>query len=159
MEGLLQVPNQCVLVLSLDHDVIDVFLDIAAHLRSQACAHGTLECWPRILEAERHAGVIVATIRCDKICFLLVFDRHLELVVTRECIQETQEVTASSGVHNRINPRHRKWVLRAGPVQISEVDAEPLLVGAGLGHHHGVRLPSGMWYSSNHIGLLEFFHF
>ena len=82
--------------------------------------------------------------------FSPVLFSHLDLVVTREGVQKTEEVAASCGVHDLVNSWHGERVLGAGLVHVSVVDAEaPPAVG--LGDDDAVGEPCGVCNFSDDI--------
>ena len=103
-----------------------------------------LEGHAGIPEAERHPDVAVAALGGDEGRFLLVLDRHQDLVVPGEGMQETQRLAAGRGIHDLVDARQRERVLGVGLVQVYEVDAESQLGGHRFRYHHRVKYPSGM---------------
>ena len=98
IEGFRQVLQESFLLPGLDHNVIDVHLDIAGLQVLESDAHGPLEGQTSILEPKGHADVAVRSHRACERCLLLVLLRHADLVVPGVRIQKAKEVASRRGV-------------------------------------------------------------
>jgi hypothetical protein len=105
-----------------------------------------------------HASVAEAPYWHDERRLLFILYHHLNPVVTRERVEEAQQVATCRGVHDLVDVWRWEWILRAGLVEIREIDAH-LHSLIGLWYHHGVRLPRGVHHLSDHLGLLQLPHF
>lgn len=88
----------------LEHDVVDVDVDIVADLFLEARLHAALVGGFGVLEAEGHGGVVVAPKRRGECCLLLILDSHLDLVVAGVAVQKAERLTARRGVDDPIDP-------------------------------------------------------
>ena len=71
----------------------------------QAFLDSSLVCCPGALKAERNGDVIESAEWSDKLRFDLILNLERDLVVPRVAIKETKQITASCGIHDRIDPR------------------------------------------------------
>jgi hypothetical protein len=157
-KGFAKVVDECLLTLTLHDNVVDVFLDVAPDLDVEAFPHSSLKGRSYILEPEGYTSIAEAPYRHNKCLLLLILNCYLDLEVTRERIKKAQKVTSCHGVHDLINAWQWKRILRAGLVEIREIDAHPHSP-IGLWDHQGVCLPRGVHHFSDHLGLLQLPHF
>ena len=73
-------------------------------------------------------------------------------------VQKTKELAAGSGVHDLVDPWEGIGVLRAGLVEVGEVDVVAAFSGV-LGDDHTIGEPSGMNDFLDDAGFLQFFYF
>ena len=102
--------------------------------------HQPLEGCSGVAQPEGHAGVAVHPAWGEERRFLHILHDHVDLVVAVKGIQEAQQVAFGGGVDNLVNAREREGILRAGHVEVGEVDTHALLPSF-LGDDDGVRQP------------------
>jgi hypothetical protein len=108
---LAKVINERLLALTLHNNVINVRLGVAPNLGAKAFPHGSLEGGSCILEPKGHASIEVAPYWGDERCLLFILYCHLNLVVNKECIEGSQQVTACHGIHDLVDVRQQEWIL------------------------------------------------
>ena len=106
--------------------------------------HQSLKGCACIVQSKWHAGVAVHPAWGEERRFLHILHDHVDLVVAVKGIQEAQQVAFGGGVDNLVNAREREGILRAGHVEVGEVDTHALLPSF-LGDDDGVRQP--LWVS------------
>jgi hypothetical protein len=74
----------------------------------------------------------------------LVFFLDRDLVVPGVAVEEAEQVAAHYGVDDLINPRQPEGVLGAVLVEVSVVDAHPIIVRVLLADEDGVGEPLRM---------------
>jgi hypothetical protein len=104
-KGLAKVIDEHLLDPTLHDNVIDVHLDIVPDLGAKTLPHGSLEGDSCILEPKGHASVAIAPYWRDEHRLLFILYCHLNLDVTRECVEEAQQVAACRGIHDLIDAR------------------------------------------------------
>jgi hypothetical protein len=142
----MKVVDESLLAPTLHDNVVDVRLNVTPDLPATAFLHSPLKGSACILETKGHASIIEAPYRRDKHRILFILDRHLDLVITREGVEEGQQVTPYRGVHDLIDVRQRERILRSGFVEIRDVDAHPhspiwFWTTTGFASHMGSPLP------------------
>ena len=116
---------------------------VPPHLAPQGDAHQPLEGRVCIFQTEGHADVAEYATGSHERRILYVLLGHLNLVVTRECVQKAEEVTPCGGVHYLVDSQERVRILKAGLVEVCEVNAASLPPGV-LGYDDGVGEPAGV---------------
>ena len=106
-----------------DDDVVDISFNYLADLFLQACLNHALVSGPGIFEPEGHGVEVEWPIwgnecRCGLIGLL-----HLDLMVSGVCVEETQRVVTCGSINNLIDVREGEGILRAGHVEVFEIDA------------------------------------
>jgi hypothetical protein len=104
-EGFAKVVDKNLLAPTLHNNVVDVGFNVAADLGAKAFPHHSVESGSCIFEPKGHASVAEVAYQRDEHRLLLVFDRHFDLVVAGEIVEEAKQVTASHGIHDLINAR------------------------------------------------------
>ena len=110
------------MLLGLHHDVVHVYVDIAAELRQQAFLHAALEGGAGVLQAERHGDVAIRPKGRDEGRLQGVGRVQLDLVVAGVSVQEGQELTPGGRVDDLVDPREGERILGTGLVEAGVVD-------------------------------------
>ena len=128
------------LFLALDKHIIQKHLYLLPNLLAEHLVYQPLVRCSCVLQTKRHDPVTIEPLAGDKGNPLLIFFCHLYLVVSEEGVYNREELVPGHRVHKLVNPRQREAVLRAGAIQIREVDTHsPFLVG--LFYHDDVGQP------------------
>ena len=90
LKGLLEVFQQCSMLLRLQHHIVHVNVGVYAELLEEALLHATLKGGASLPRAERHGEVAEGTKQRDEGGLQSVSRVQLDLVISRICIQETQ---------------------------------------------------------------------
>jgi hypothetical protein len=72
--------------------------------------------------AERHRDIAESPKRCDEGCLLLIFHCHLDMMITRISIQETQTLTTRRGINDLVNARESKRISRTRLVKVCAIN-------------------------------------
>lgn len=75
-----------------------------------------------VLQSKRHGLITIQTLLSDEGCVLFVPGMHGDLMIPLKGIHEAQQLVPRSGVHEFINLRQRKAILRAFLIEVGEVD-------------------------------------
>ena len=106
----------------LDHNVIHICFHIPIDLSEQALLYHAHECGTSILESKGHGDITKAPEWGDESYFYFIGSIQSDLMVPGICIQERQPLTSCSRVDYLIDARKREVILRAGPIDMLEVD-------------------------------------
>jgi hypothetical protein len=78
------------------------------------------------LKPKGHRNIAESSKRGDKIRLLLVFYCHLDLMITRISIQETQPLTTRRGINDLVDTGEGKWISWTGLIKACVVNAHAL---------------------------------
>ena len=109
-----------------------------------------------VLESKRHHTITIGSLCCDERGLFLVIWVHANLIIAGEGIHKTEEFMDGSGIYDEVNPRRRETVFWSRSVDVSEVDAESLLV-VFFFYKYDVGQPFRIFYLSDCPCLEEFF--
>src|SRR3989337_267005 len=112
-------------VLGFYHYIIHVSFNVSVQLGLKANLYCSCKSGSGALQPEGHPYKAVHATWGYERGLLLVFLGHEDLVVSRVCIQKREQVTPGGGIHNLVDARQGKRVLRACLVQIYEIYAKP----------------------------------
>ncbi|PKU85929.1 hypothetical protein MA16_Dca001760 [Dendrobium catenatum] len=98
MEALLQVGDMLRFFKTLYQHVIEVHLHVTPNKGFENLIHEALVSCSSILEPEGHYPITVQSSVCLKYCCFLISRIHLDLIVTRVGIHETQHLMPRSGI-------------------------------------------------------------
>ena len=115
--------------LTFDKHVIHIYIYVPPILLAEHLVYQSLVRSSRILQTERQDLVAIKPLAGDEGDLLLILLCHLYLVVSGEGVHKGKKLVPNHRVHKLVNPGQREAVLRAGAIQIHEVDAHsPFLV-------------------------------
>ena len=89
LESFLEVTNQRVNQLGLNHYVIHISMHISPNLFPEAILHCPRITSSCILQTERHIGVAKNSKGGDEGCLLLILNGHLNLMISRVGVEKT----------------------------------------------------------------------
>ncbi|PKU84765.1 hypothetical protein MA16_Dca008175 [Dendrobium catenatum] len=98
MEALLQVGDMLRFFETLYQHVVDVHLHITSNKGFENHIHETLVSCSSILEPEWNHPITIQPFICLECCCFFVSRIHLDLVVTRVGVHETQHLMPISGI-------------------------------------------------------------
>ena len=111
------------LFFTLDEHVIHIYFYVPPNLLAELLVYQSLVCGSCVLQIERYDPITIEPLAGDKGGLLLILLCHLYLVVSGEGIHKGKKLVPGRRVHKLVNPGQREVVLRAGTIQICEVDA------------------------------------
>ena len=109
-------------MLGFDDHIIYVCLHYFADLVCQTCLNHALICCAGVFEPEGHCVKTEGAIWSDKCRCSLIGLRHLNLMVSGVCVEETQSVVSCGSVDNLIDAREGEGILGASLVKVLEID-------------------------------------
>ena len=104
-----------------DH-IVYVCLHCFADLCFQACLNHALIGRTGVFEPERHSIETKGAVRSNECRCGLIGLRHLDLMVSGVCIEETQRVVSRGSIDNLIDAGEGEGILRASLVKVLEID-------------------------------------
>ena len=111
------------LFLTFYKHAVHIYFYVSSNLLAEHLVYPSLVRGSRIFQVERHDPVAIETLAGDEDGLLLILLCHLYLVVSGEGVHKGKKLVLGHQVHKLVNPRQREVVLRAGTIQIHEVDA------------------------------------
>ena len=111
------------LFFTLNEHIVHIYFYVPPNLLAEHLVYQSLECGSRVLQIERHDSVAIEPLAGDEGAILLIFFRHLYLVISKEGVHKGKKLVPGRRVHKLVNPGQREAILRADVIQIREVDA------------------------------------
>ena len=118
IKGFSKIIYQGLLLPRFNHDIIHIGMNVAPNLVMKTILNTMLINCLGTLEPKRHRHIEEGSKRSNKSRLLLVLNCHLDLMITRISIQETQTLTTRRSINNLINTREGKGISWASLVQI-----------------------------------------
>ena len=111
------------LFFTLNEHIVHIYFYVPPNLLAEHLVYQSLECGSCVLQIERHDSVAIEPLAGDEGGILLIFFCHLYLVISREGVHKGKKLVPGRQVHKLVNLGQREAILRAGVIQIREVDA------------------------------------
>ena len=120
--------------------VVYIDFHVPSYLALKHFVHKPLVCCPCVLQTEEHDLVAIQASINDKRGILLIFRMYEDLVVTRECVHEAEQLVPEGKVGQYVDAWEREAVFWIGLVEVGEVHTHPSLA-VGLLHQDDVCQP------------------
>jgi hypothetical protein len=140
------------LAFARNDDIIDISEDIVAHLVFENLLGEVGECRASIFESFEHAYEAVCVEGGNETGASLVFLFHVDLVITREAVEEGNDFVAGCSIDDLVDSRQREVIFGACLVKAGEVNAH-VPFSVLLLYNHNVGEPGWVSYWLNEFGF------